>query len=404
VTVTIKRLGHLGDGIAEGPVFAALTLPGEEVDGEVLDGRIHAPKIVTPSTDRVKPVCRHYKSCGGCGLQHASDTFVSGWKKGVVTSALAAQNLPAPINAIHTSPANSRVRASFSGRRTKKDALVGFHARASDTIVEIPDCRLLHPDLLNALPALRALTVCGASRKGEIRLTATRSGSGVDVAVFNAREIDGQMQMTLAAIAAEHNLARLTWNSEPIAGIRPPVQSFGAALVNPPPGAFLQATDQGQAMLVDAVQEAVSGARHVIDLFAGCGTFSLPVAAGATVHAVESEAGMLAALDLGWRNAQGLKRVTTETRDLYRRPLLPDEFKKIDAVIIDPPRAGAEQQIIQIAKAKTPAISYVSCNPVTFARDTKILINAGYTLDWIRVVDQFRWSTHVELAAMFTVK
>ena len=182
----------------------------------------------------------------------------------------------------------------------------------------------------------------------------------------------------------------------------PPVQRFGAAKVTPPPGAFLQATPHGEAALVTAVREAVGEARHVIDLFAGCGTFSLPLADQAEVHAVEGDAAMTAALDHGWRMSTGLKPVTTEARDLFRRPLLPDELAKTDAVVIDPPRAGAEAQIAEIVKAMPPVLAYVSCNPVTFARDAAVLIAAGYTLNWVQVVDQFRWSSHVELAAQFT--
>jgi 23S rRNA (uracil1939-C5)-methyltransferase len=174
------------------------------------------------------------------------------------------------------------------------------------------------------------------------------------------------------------------------------------AKVTPPPGAFLQATPQGEASLVTAVRDAVGSSRHVIDLFAGCGTFSLPLAESAEVHAVEGDAGMTAALDHGWRMAQGLKPVTFETRDLYRRPLLPDELAKTDAVVLDPPRAGAEAQVAEIVKAMPPVVAYVSCNPVTFARDAAVLIAAGYTLNWVQVVDQFRWSSHVELAAQFT--
>ena len=159
MTVTITRLGHHGDGIAQGPVFAARTLPGEVIDGEISDGRIATPKIITPSPDRVAAPCRHYKSCGGCSLQHASDDFVANWKQDVVRTALAAQDLKVDLNPVQTSPPRTRRRATFSGRRTKKDALVGFHVRGSDTIVEITDCHLLHPDLLAVIPALRARTV-----------------------------------------------------------------------------------------------------------------------------------------------------------------------------------------------------------------------------------------------------
>jgi len=404
VTFTITRLGHHGDGISEGPIYAPRILPDEVIDGEVINGRIAVPKIITPSPDRVAAPCRHYKACGGCSLQHASDAFVAGWKQEVVRTALAAHNLETDLRPIQTSAPHTRRRAVFTGRRTKKDALVGFHARGTDTITEIPDCHLLHPDLLAVIPTLRALTVFGTSRKGEVRFTVTRSDAGVDVAVTGAKPLDGQMLMTLASMAGEHGLARLTWGGEPIVDIVAPFQMFGGIRVVPPAGAFLQATKEGEEALLSAVLETISGAKHVLDIFSGCGTFALPIATNAEVHAVEGDAAMLKVLDQGWRQGTGLKCVTTEVRDLFRRPLLPDEFKRFDAVVIDPPRAGAEQQFHEIAHAKPHKVAAISCNPASFARDAKTLTDAGYLLGQIDVIDQFRWSSHVELAASFTLK
>ena len=404
MTFTIQRLGHQGDGIAEGPVFAPRTLPGEEIEGELVGNRIAVPKIVTPSAMRVAPPCRHYKSCGGCALQHASDAFVADWKQDVVRTALAAQGIEADLRKTLTSAPRSRRRADFTGRRTKKGALVGFHARGTDTITEIPDCHLLHPDLLAVIPALQALTIFGTSRKGEVRFTTSRSDAGIDVAVTGAKPLDGKMLMTLASMAGEFGLARLTWDGEPIVDISAPYQMFGDVRVVPPAGAFLQATKEGENALIFAVLETVLGAKVVLDLFAGCGTFALPIAASAEVHAVEDNDAMLKALDLGWRQATGLKRVTTETRDLFRRPLLPDEIKRFDAVVIDPPRAGAAQQISELARAKPAKIAAVSCNPVSFAQDAKTLTDSGYQLGEVTVIDQFRWSTHIEMVAAFTLK
>ncbi|MGL5009323.1 MAG: class I SAM-dependent RNA methyltransferase, partial [Paracoccaceae bacterium] len=180
-------------------------------------------------------------------------------------------------------------------------------------------------------------------------------------------------------------------------------QRFGRALVAPPPGAFLQATDDGERALLRAVGDALAGPmRKVADLFAGVGTFALPLAERAEVHAVEGDAAMTAALEKGWRGAEGLKRVSVETRDLFRRPLEPDELRGFDGVVIDPPRAGAEAQTVALAASLVPVIAAVSCNPVTFARDARVLVAAGYALDWVQVVDQFRWSSHVELVARFS--
>ncbi|ARE40643.1 23S rRNA (Uracil-5-) -methyltransferase RumA [Rhodovulum sp. P5] len=398
----IERLSLRGEGLTADGITVPLTLPGEEIEGAAADGRIPSPRIVTPVPERVRAPCPHYSGCGGCALQHASDAFVADWKMQVVRRALDGQGLEAPVRPIVTSPPETRRRAVLAGRRTKKGVLIGFHARASDVIVEVPDCRLLHPDLLAGLPACEDLTSLGASRKGALALTLTRSEDGLDIAVAEAKPLEGGLFAELAGVAERHDVARLTWNGELIAERRPPRQRMGRAFVAPPPGAFLQATEDGQAALTAAVVEAVGSAANIADLFAGCGTFALPLAERAQVHAVEGSRAMLAALDAGWRRATGLKRVTTETRDLFRRPLLPDELRKLDAVVLDPPRAGAEAQVEQIAASQVPVVAAVSCNPVTFARDARMLCAAGFRIDWVQVVDQFRWSGHVELAARFS--
>jgi 23S rRNA (uracil1939-C5)-methyltransferase len=405
VKVTIERLGHLGDGVAQGPsgpIFVPQTLPGEEVEGELSGDRLLNVRIVTPSADRKKPPCTHARSCGGCLMQHASDDFVAAWKEAVVKGALAGQGLEAPLRPTVTSPAHSRRRATITGRRTKGGALLGFHARGSDQIVAVPNCALLHPDLRAAFPALESLVRIGGSRSAEVQLTITRSLAGPDVAVTGGKPLDSQLRLELARVAEAQNIARLTWDGEVIALRTAPMQRFGKALVAPPPGAFLQATAEGEAAILAAVQDAIGPARRVTDLFAGSGTFALPLAERAEVHAVEGDAAMIAALEKGWRQADGLKKVVAETRDLFRRPLEPDEFKGVDAVVIDPPRAGAEAQTATLAAARVPVIAAVSCNPVTFARDARVLVQAGYRLDWVQVIDQFRWSAHVELVARFS--
>jgi 23S rRNA (uracil1939-C5)-methyltransferase len=399
----INRLGHQGDGIADGPVYAPRTLPGEVVSG-VLDGtQLNDIRIVTPSSDRVQPPCRHYKACGGCQLQHASDGFVEEFKVGVVRTALAAQGLETKMRPIVTSPAQSRRRATLAVRRTKKGAMAGFHGRASDVIVEIPDCHLLDPVLVAAIPVAEALAAQVGSRKGVLTMTMTVSDIGLDISVSGGKPLDGPLQLMLAQLTEQYGLARLSWDGDVIAMKAPATQSFGAAKVVPPPGSFLQPTIEGEAALLTGIREITAGAKKMTDLFAGCGTFSLPLAKDAEIHAVEGNSDMTEALDHGWRMAQGLKQVTTEARDLYRRPMMPDELAKMDAVVLDPPRAGAEAQIAEIAQAKVPVVAYVSCNPVSFARDASQLVAAGYTLNWVQVVDQFRWSAHTELVASFTI-
>ena len=399
--VTIERLGHQGDGIAPGPIYAARTLPGEVIRGEVTGDRIAAPKIVTPSPDRITAPCPHYATCGGCALLHARDDFVARWKEQVVATALAAQGLQAPFRPIATSPARSRRRAVLSGRRTKKGALVGFHGRASDTLTAVPGCLVLTPALVAILPALEAIVAAGGSRKGEMSLAVTDTPAGADIAATGGKPVAPDLEQALAVIVAAHPVARLSWEGEVLLQAAPPAIPFGPARVVPPPGAFLQATREGEAALVAAVTSAVDGATRVADLFAGCGTFALPLSTRAEVLAVEGEAAMLAALVAGWRGVGGLRSLRTEVRDLFRAPLVAADLNRFEAVVIDPPRAGAAAQSAELARSAVPVIAAVSCNPVSFARDAATLVAGGYRLESVQVVDQFRWSPHVEVAATF---
>ena len=396
--LTIEALTHHGMGRATDGTLVPRTLPGEEVE----IGADGAPRIVTPSPRRVAPPCRHFRTCGGCAMQHADDALVADWKMDIVRRALAAQGVAAEVAGIETSPPASRRRARFSARKTKGGALVGFHSRGSDQIVAVPDCRILSPAIRDALPALEGLARLAASRTAEVALTVTESRGGLDVAAETDRPLTPQLREEIAAWAALHRIARVVWGAEQVAMNAPPVQRMGLADVLPPPGAFLQATPQGEAALVAHVTRIVQGARRIADLFAGCGTFSLPLSAQAAVHAVESEAAMLGALERGWRSVGGLHRLTSEVRDLFRRPLDRDELSAFDAVVIDPPRAGAEAQVRALAASRVPVVAMVSCNPVTFARDARILTEGGMTPGPVTVIDQFRWSPHQELVAAFT--
>ena len=398
----IDRLGHQGDGIAEGPVYVPGALPGEIVQG-TLDGSVlRDAKIIEPSSDRVRPPCSHAKSCGGCQLQHASDDFVAKWKMEVVERALAAHGITTQMRPILTSPAQSRRRAAFSAKRTKKAAIAGFHKKQSDIVIAIPNCQLVHPDVMAALPLVEELAVVGGSRKGEISVLVTLTDNGLDLSVSGGKPIDDALRITLSDLTRKYNIARISWDDEIALQREKPILRLGNAPVSPPPGAFLQATKDGEAALVAAVQEIVGSGKRVADLFAGCGTFALPLAEKAEVLAVEGDKAMTHALEEGWRQGKNLKKLTPLARDLFRNPLLPDELAKMDALVIDPPRAGAEAQVAQIAKSNVPVIAHVSCNPTTFARDCGTLIAAGYQLDWVQTVDQFRWSTHVEVVGCLT--
>ncbi|WP_347936072.1 TRAM domain-containing protein [Amylibacter sp. IMCC11727] len=401
----IEKLGSKGDGIASHngqDVFVPFSVPGERVEGDIEDGRIAKPRILEPVALRVKAPCSHFKTCGGCATQHIDPAFLADWKRNLVRTALAQHGLETELRDTITSPPQSRRRAVFTGKRTKASAFLGFHARGTAQIIPITHCTLLHPDISEGFDGLKALVQIAASRKSEIRIAATASIGGLDVSVDNALPLTPQIQAHVVKITHDHGLSRVFWNGEIVLEREPAQHRFGEALVTPPNGSFLQATKEGEIALVDTVMSIVGQAKSVADLFSGCGTFSLPLAKIAEVAAFESDREMLAALDKGWRVATGLKKVTTAPRDLFRNPMRPDELNPFDAVVIDPPRAGAKAQTEQLAASEVKTIAFVSCNPATFARDARVLVDGGYTLDWVQTVDQFLWSEHCELVAQFT--
>lgn len=401
IEATIARLGAQGDGVTAEGVFVPGALPGEIMRGVVEGGRMAAPVVVRAADARQAPPCPHFAVCGGCVVQHASDAFVADWKRRLILDALSAQGVAADeVAETATSPPRSRRRATFTARRTKKGTEAGFHAPRSDRIVGVEGCEVVVPTLLAALPFARDAARLGAARKGAIRVAATATEGGLDVAVEDAKPLEGRWAEA-AALTEAHDLARLTWNGEPVATRRPPLVAMGRAKVAPPPGGFLQATEEGAATLAGFACNALSGARRVADLFAGSGTLTLPLAETAEVAAVEGDAAALTALDVGWRGATGLRKVATLRRDLFRRPLEAAALDQFDAVVMDPPRAGAAAQTAEIAKSGLTRLVYVSCNPATFARDARALVGAGWRLERVLPVDQFRWSAHVELAAYF---
>ncbi len=395
-TAIIERLGAQGDGATACGAHLPFTLPGEEV--RLADGA-----VLTPSPDRVEPVCRHFGTCGGCALQHASDTFLAGWKREQVIRALASRGIEGvEVAETLTSPPGSRRRATFSGKRTKSGTLVGFHARGSEEVIALEECPLVTPALTGLLPLLADLTALGASRKGVARFTVTDYPQGPEVVAEQVKPADGPLLPRLAALGAAAGLSRLVWAGEPVAAWRAPVERLGPAEVAPPPGAFLQATREGAAALTEAVLAHLAPCGPVADLFCGIGTFTLPLAAAHPVAAFEGDEAAVAALDAGWRRAQGLQRVRAVARDLFRRPLRPEELKGIEGAVIDPPRQGARAQAEALAASGVERIAMVSCNPATFARDARTLIDGGYRLGRVIPVDQFRWSPHVELMAAFS--
>ena len=402
--VRIEDLGAGGDGVAEGgAVFVPFTLPGERVALVRQGSRGTAREVLEPAPHRVAPPCPHFGRCGGCALQHGSDALLADWKRALVLRALASRGIDGvEVRPCLTSPPRSRRRITLSARRRRKGSLVGMHAVGSDEVVPLERCELADPALVGMIERLDPIATLAASRKGEAKITLVASEGGVDCAVSAAKPLDRAGLALASGAAVEADLARLAWNGETVVTLRPPVQVMGGAKVVPPPGGFLQATPQGEAALVEAVREAAGDAARIADLFAGCGTFALRLAERAEVTALEADGAALEALNAAWRRAEGLKRVTVERRNLFRRPLTPAELASFDAVVIDPPRAGARAQAEALAASAVPRIAAVSCNPATFARDARFLIDGGYRLDWVQPIDQFRWSPHVELAAAFS--
>ncbi|ABS62406.1 23S rRNA (uracil-5-)-methyltransferase RumA [Parvibaculum lavamentivorans DS-1] len=408
IEIVIETLGAQADGVAQtpqGPLYVPYVLPQERVLVRPAgDGRAELRRVLDASADRIAPACPHFTFCGGCSLQHMEAARYADWKWAQVATALRARGIEAEIAPLVPARPRSRRRATFAATRTKKTLAIGYYAQASHTIVPIAECPLVVPEIERALPALAGLVAPGLSRTSRASVLVTSTASGLDVAVTGGKPLDGPLRLELAARASAADIARLSWGGEIVAGRRPPFVDLSGLAVLPPPGAFLQPTREGEAALVRLVAQGVGKSVRIADLFAGCGTFSASLARSATVHAVEGESASLAALARAVREqgpSLGLKPVTHETRDLARRPLLRSELDSFDAVVFDPPRAGAAAQAEEIARSEVPVVAAVSCNPATFARDARTLLDGGYALSELTPVDQFLWSPHIELVGIF---
>lgn len=409
-SLTINRLGAQGDGVAEtpaGPVFAPLTLPGEVIEAEVRDGRAEDIRRLSDSPERIAPVSPHYGDCGGCSLQHWAPAPYLAWKREQVRLALAREGLETEIaDTVATAPGTRRRLALHARRGPNGRTLLGFKARRSWRLVEVTACPVADPRLVRAFPALAEVATPFLEHPKSaptLHVTWTLTGLDVDVTGVERRSgglsRDGQMRAIEAAGLAD--LARLSLAGETLMMARPPQVAFGPATITLPAGAFLQASPEAEAAMVRRAVAAVNGARRIADLFCGAGTFTLPLATVAPVLAADASAEGIAALKAGAAAASGLKPVTAEARDLFRRPLSPQDLKGVEAVVFDPPRAGALEQTRQIAASGASVVVGVSCNPATFARDARVLVDAGFRLETVTPIDQFLWSAHIELVAVF---
>lgn len=409
VTLAIERLGQRGEGVAAGPVYVPDALPGERVLAMVDGDRGTRLDILIASPDRRPPICPYFGTCGGCAVQSLAEAPYAAWKRELVVTALSMAGVAVTVLPLVDAHGEGRRRATFHARAAAgpnvladRPPVVGYmRARAHD-IVEIAACPILSPRLEGALPAARALAAALRGTGKPLDILVTASDEGLDIDVRGCGPLDAAATARAVAAADAHDLARLSNHGEVLIGRRPASVVMGRATVSIPPKAFLQATARGEEVLAAAVREGVGPARRVLDLFAGVGTFSLRLAEAATVHAADGDPAALAALAQAAGAARGvLHPVTVEMRDLFRRPVGAAELAAFDAVVFDPPWAGAAAQAAALAASGVPTVVAVSCHPASFARDAATLLAGGYRLDPVLPVDQFRYAAHVELVAVF---
>ena len=405
----IDHVGHRGDGVSfvEGQaIYVPYTLGGETVEVAEVHGHPDRRKLLaveTASPDRVAPFCAHFGVCGGCAIQHWRDGAYRAWKRGIVIETLRQAKLDSEVAELIDAHGAGRRRVTLHARLGTHDVLkVGFAAANTHDIIPVDRCPILDPALAGALDAAWALAepILRGGKPLDIQVTATKGG--LDIDVRGSGPLLPSMIATLSAIAEKHRLARLTRHGELVLMRNAPIVAMGSAQVTLPPGSFLQATTAAEETLAALVAERCGKAKHAADLFCGVGPFALRLAAKMRLSAFDSDPGAVGALQKAATATSGLKPVKAETRDLFRRPLMPAELRDFDVVIFDPPRQGAQAQAQQLAASKVPVVIGVSCNVATFARDARILVDGGYRLEGVTPVDQFRHTPHVELVARFS--
>jgi 23S rRNA (uracil1939-C5)-methyltransferase len=401
----IVRLGAQGDGVADlpsGQVFVPYALAGERVQADVRGERARLIAVIEPSPDRIAPVCRHFTHCGGCAVQHLRTPAYLAWKRELVAAAFASRGIDAPVGHVATVGPGARRRASFSARRTGRGVVLGFHEAKGVDIVDVQECPVTASAIVRMLPGLRRLVEPLMSRRAPGRVVVTLAANGLDVAI---EDVPGDPSVEtrefLAQQAAALKLARLTLAGDTLYQATVPAVRFGTANVVLPARSFLQAAPAAEAEMVRLVTQAVGESKRVVDLFCGMGTFTFPLAQRAPVLAVDSEKPALAALTGAANRTPGLKPIETKLRDLFREPLSVKELQPFDAAVFDPPRAGAATQATALAASGVKVIAAVSCAPATLARDARILIDGGFTLERVTPIDQFLYSPHIEAVAIF---
>jgi 23S rRNA (uracil1939-C5)-methyltransferase len=403
--LTIERLGQRGEGVArtdQGNIFVPYTVPGDTISAEVNGDSARLIDIIKPSPDREAPFCPHYGTCGGCAIQGYREEAYREWKSGLVVDALAHAGIDATVDPLIDAHGEGRRRATFHARfDSAGQARLGFMQARSHDLVAIDFCPLFAPSLDGAVTAARGIAEQLARLRKPLDILVTGASSGLDIDVRGAGSLNEKHTQALIAAAERFDLARLSNHGRLLVERRPPQLQVGRALVHLPPGAFLQATAKGEATLVELVGQAAASSKRVADLFCGIGTFALRLVERAELLAIDGDSAALAALTQAARTTPGLHTITTERRDLMRRPLSAEELTPFDAAVFDPPRAGAEAQAHALAKSHVPLAIAVSCNVQTFARDAAILVAGGYTAERITPINQFRHSPHIEIVGIF---
>jgi 23S rRNA (uracil1939-C5)-methyltransferase len=405
--LVINRVGHLGDGIADGAdgaIYVPGALPGEAVEVESVAGHPDRRRLLhvdTASPERITPICPHFGVCGGCAVQQWETARYRAWKRDLVAAALRQAGLQAQVADLIDAHGEGRRRAVFHARRGTHEVLeVGFSAARAHHLVAVDHCPVLAISLNGALKAAWAIAETLDPTRKPLDIQVTATDTGLDIDVRGSGALTAPLLSALAAVSTKHDLARLTRHGELVAQARMPTLRIGKAIVALPSAAFLQATTEGEAALARLVLGACAGATRVADLFAGIGPFALRLAEGARVFAADDDEAALSALKRAAASTSGLKPMQVERRDLFRRPLTAAELKNFDAVVFDPPRQGAEMQARELAASNVPCIVAVSCNAGTFARDVREIVRGGYRLSIVTPVDQFRYSAHVEIVAL----
>ena len=407
VALTIDQVGGQGDGLAPGPVYVPLTLPGEQVMAWLAGDRAELISVESASADRVTPPCPHFGDCGGCALQHWAPAPYLAWKSEQIRIAHSRERLETEMLPAFAAPPGSRRRLALHARKDGKAAAIGFKARRSWRLATIDSCTVADPRLVAAFPQLALLARPFQEHPKSaptLHVTLTETGLDIDVTGVERRSggLSADARLRAAEAARDGDFARVSLAGETIYLARAPVVRVGAARVALPPGSFLQAVPQAEEAMAAFALEACAGASRVADLYCGVGAFAFRLATVASVLAADASAAAIAALSSATASVPGLKPITAQARDLDRRPILAEEMKKIDVALFDPPRAGAAAQSAQLAKSKVARVIGVSCNPQTFARDARILVDGGYTLERVLPVDQFLWSPHIELVGVFS--